>query len=652
MTSIVITPDEHYLPFTPCILAQIARYGRRADRVITVVPSDTPPADLACLELAASRLDIVLDIVVLSQDLSARISQFRPMQREQISYATYIRLLLPDVLIDCDEVLYLDIDILIRAPLDCLLDWNLQNPLGAVPEITGTGKHIFGTTQDTYFNAGILRMSLDRMRQFKLWEKSQQVLATRKDIVWHDQDVLNILFQHQCDALPLSFNVSDILIRNRFQVGVLDSPSIVHFNGETKPWHKSAQSIFAREWRRQHTRMEALTNGRSGTAALDPPSGSPLRAFRALYGSLRGLGHGRASSLVRALVPAKAKRVVRRAASGAIGHLVNRLDGLEAALNRLPVQRSSHSAGGSVTAPAAGPGKVPALPYAAPHTAIASEHGLDLLISVARSGTNALGAALQSARQNVNWMNELYLGAGWSHLQQGELAEAFPWFDRHGPEEFDGIPPRERSARFNAFRDTMSKHALAVTQAVMDGRQGRTLIKVFPGQLDLAALEEIMAHFRPRIIFLRRENIFTHVSKIRASTLSNQTGRFAQSWMNTDLTNVPFAIDERQALEYIRQCDDWFDDTARLAAQHGLMGTWLTYDGLFHSGIDLAVLQALYPGPDFATDPATGALHSALRVQDRRSGASVLALLKAVSALPTPTQAQLLRLPGSQRING
>lgn len=652
MTSIVITPDEHYLPFAPCILAQIARYGRRADRVIAVVPADAPHADLACLELAASRLDIVLDIVVLSQDMSARIAQFRPIRGEQISYATYIRLLLPDVLIDCDEVLYLDIDILIRAPLDYLLDWDLQNPLGAVPEITGTGKHIFGTAQDTYFNAGILRMSLDRMRQFKLWEKSQHVLATRKDIAWYDQDVLNILFQHQCDALPLSFNVSDILIRNRFHVGVFDNPSIVHFNGGTKPWHRSAQSIFAREWRRQHAGMEALIKGHSGTVALDPPSGSPLRAFRALYGTLRGRGHGRASSLARALVPARANRAVRRIASGAISRLVNRLECVEAALNRLPVQRFSPAAGGSMTAPAAGPGKVPALPCSAPHTASDGEHGLDLLISVARSGTNALGAVLQSARQNVNWMNELYLGAGWSHLQPGEFAEAFPWFDRHGPEELDGISPRERFARFNAFRGVMSEHALAVTQTVMDSRQGRTVIKVFPGQLNLAALEDIMARFQPRVIFLRRANIFTHVSKIRGSTLSNQTGKFAQSWINTDLTNVQFAINERQALGYIRRYDDWFDDAARLAAQHGLMDTWLTYDGLFQSGKDVTVLQALYPGLDFPVDPASGALQSPLRVQDRRSDASVMALLKAVSALPTPTQAQLLRLPGSHRING
>ena len=551
-------------------------------------------------------------------------------------------------------MLYLDIDILIRAPLDCLLDWELQNPLGAVPEITGTGKHIFGTAQDTYFNAGILRMSLGQMRQIRLWEKSQQLLASRKDIVWHDQDVLNILFQHQCDMLPLSFNVSDILIRNRFQIGLFDNPAIVHFNGETKPWHQSAQSIFAREWRRQHARMEVLLTGNSVASLTAAPSGSPLRTFQSLYGSLRALGHGRASSFARALVPARAKRGIRRAASGAISQMVSRLEGVEAALNRLPKQRANHAAIGSasVTGHEAGPGKAPALTGPAPLSVSASENGLDLLISVARSGTNALGTALQSVRPNVNWLNELYLGAGWSRLQQGELAEAFPWFDRHGPWNLEGIPPRERIACFNAFRDVMSEHALAVTQAVMKGRHGRTLIKVFPGQLELTALDAIMAHFRPRVIFLRRENIFTHVSKIRASALSNQTGRFAQSWMNTDLTNVQFAIDERQALEYIRQCDDWFDDAARLAAQHGLMGTWLTYDGLFHSGSDVSVLQALYPGPDFAADPASGGLHSPLRVQDRRSDASVMALLKAVSALPTPTQAQLLRLPGSHRPNG
>ncbi|WP_313674534.1 hypothetical protein [Mycolicibacterium sp.] len=53
MTSIVLAADEHHLPYVPSNIAQIARYGRRADGVNLVFPAGLANAHLADAEVAA-----------------------------------------------------------------------------------------------------------------------------------------------------------------------------------------------------------------------------------------------------------------------------------------------------------------------------------------------------------------------------------------------------------------------------------------------------------------------------------------------------------------------------------------------------------------------------------------------------------------------
>lgn len=649
MTTIVITPDEFFLPYVRCSLAQIAKFGRLADCVLIVVPSSTPVTLLSDLSAFASRLDIDVRLVSLSPADSERIGHFKPLQwqEEQPSFATYIRLLLPSVLQEYDEVLYLDVDILIRAPLDELLSWELRSPLGAVPELVGTGEHLFGTPQTPYFNAGVIRMSLERMRALSLWQTSQDLLAKRSDIRWYDQDVLNIIFESQFDSIPLTFNVSDMLVRQNLGLPLFDNPAIVHFNGSTKPWYPSATSRFAREWQKLYARtldFEQICDGaRSAESNGNEQSGSPDLTTT----SHRAHGHGK-NVKARMVVPAKLKtsakragRITKKFALAATVKLLRPLENLENRLNggfASTTRRHSGAAGG--------------LRRLNPSTAVREltvddqEDGLDLMISVARSGTNALGAALQSSCPHLHWMNEFYLGAGWSQLREGELMEKFPWFASRGPGSLLSVPADERPEDFRLFESKVSVNAIELTDAVLQGRRGRTLIKIFPGQLNNKALRNVLTTFRPRLLFLRREAIFTYVSRMRASELDAKEATFAKSWMNTDLTDVNFEIRERQALQYVAQCDRWFDGVESIAEELGLHSTWLTYSGLFVTGDEIPCLKAFYSNSDFTKLSGSKGLESPMLVQDRKTDPSVLALINAVCSLSAVTQRQLLRLPG------
>jgi lipopolysaccharide biosynthesis glycosyltransferase len=637
MTSIVITPDEFYLPYVPCLLAQIARYGSHAERVIIVIPEATQSESLTGVKTLARMHDIELCVVPLSHADCLRIAEFTPLSYDGgPSYFTYVRLLLAEILTYIDDVLYLDVDILIRGPLDDLIAWKLHHPLGAVPELVGTGAHLFGTSQLAYFNGGILRMSLERMRQERIWEQSQKILASRKDIRWFDQDVLNIVFQGRFDSLPLTFNVSDMLIRKRLELPLFDDPAVVHFNGPIKPWHSVAKSSFSREWRKRNSEVATATL-LCHNAEVNKADGQLSK-----YAVSCVKPHAQVISMAGSLLPAKVKRVAKRAVSAFVDRLVCHLEGMQSRLHPVPhlkLDALQHT------------------PWSARHKnsihegmdfgSFEEQSGLDLLISVARSGTNALGAILQCSRPDVHWMNELYLGAGWGNLRDGELAGQFPWFDSHGPDSIEGMTPRQRPAAFRAFTETMSAHAVDLTATVLKSRQGRTLIKVFPDQLNFGALEEVMRVFRPRILFVRREMIFTYVSRLRAIQLDEYKGTFAKSWKNADLTNVHYTIDERSALEYAAHCDAWFDSVENLANNLGLNSTWLTYGGLFTTGYDVPLLQNFYPGLALPVESDSSGLQSSLKIQDRRTDASVIVMLKAVSALSGSAQAQLLRLPGT-----
>ncbi len=237
-------------------------------------------------------------------------------------------------------------------------------------------------------------------------------------------------------------------------------------------------------------------------------------------------------------------------------------------------------------------------------------------------------------------------------MHSEELGKTLPWFAQRGPESLAALPSHQRLESFRSFSATVSDHALDLTRTILKNKNGRTLIKLFPEQVSPSAFEDILRTFRPRLLFVRRELIYTHVSRLRATNRDATEKTFATSWMNEDLTGTAFTIDEWQALKYVAQCDHWYDSVECLAEDLGLRSTWLTYSGLFLTGDDIPLLQDFYPGDDFATVQGADGLMSTLKVQDRKTDSSVLALLKAASGLSVSTQAKLFRLPGSHGSHG
>ncbi|KKB77863.1 hypothetical protein VW35_14550 [Devosia soli] len=155
----------------------------------------------------------------------------------------YARLLMADLLpAELTRVLYLDSDMLVRAPIEQLYGMDLGGkPLGAVqdslqPFIMGRRDMrqnigIFDTA-DSYFNSGMMLVDLVQWREINV-KAEIAVIAAKGWIerLYYDQDMLNLVFRDRWQKLPWRWNTIDAHLAHE----ALD-PAILHYTRETKPW--------------------------------------------------------------------------------------------------------------------------------------------------------------------------------------------------------------------------------------------------------------------------------------------------------------------------------------------------------------------------------------------------------------------------------
>jgi lipopolysaccharide biosynthesis glycosyltransferase len=171
---------------------------------------------------------------------------------KHITVSTLDRLFLPRVLDDLEKVLYLDVDILVRADVGELYDTKLGDKVfaGKKSELDGWENlidvitrvslslppkkawalrrraHATGQlTADTY-NAGILLMNLKKMREEDFIEKNLYLV---EELKLNDQDVMN--FYSAGRALNLDSDWNYVPTQDYSK-----NPKIVHWAGPAKPW--------------------------------------------------------------------------------------------------------------------------------------------------------------------------------------------------------------------------------------------------------------------------------------------------------------------------------------------------------------------------------------------------------------------------------
>lgn len=174
------------------------------------------------------------------------------MNIAHISFVTYYRFKIAELLPQYDKALYLDVDMIINKDLTDLFETDLKDCyVGAVKHPTllhRTKIQDMEVPENSYFNAGQLLMNLDLIRKDN--KDKEFINMMPKQLPIQDQDILNIVCGKKVKHLPLKYNMMTRLcspferlnakkIYKKTYDEALKNPSIIHYADRTKPWDYS-----------------------------------------------------------------------------------------------------------------------------------------------------------------------------------------------------------------------------------------------------------------------------------------------------------------------------------------------------------------------------------------------------------------------------
>jgi len=178
---------------------------------------------------------------------------------QHVSLATYYRLVIPALLPRSEsKVLYLDVDLIVRAPLSDLYDTDISE-YGAAAVHEPHGIFYFEAlslpSQFHYFNAGVLLINLDYWRTRRIAEIALDFARSRPELLrcW-DQCALNHALSGQVLFLGYEWNYQPGWrgSNESKMSGYCDrshmNPKIVHFAGPFKPWHFMSDQEYKDEY--------------------------------------------------------------------------------------------------------------------------------------------------------------------------------------------------------------------------------------------------------------------------------------------------------------------------------------------------------------------------------------------------------------------
>ena len=196
--------------------------------------------------------------------------------RDYYSKTTYFRIFIPDLYPEYDKAIYLDSDMVILTDIAKLYDIDIKNNLLGVvsdgtvattPQFQEYVEKVVGmSSYKYYFNAGMLLMNLDELRNFRFQEKFLYLLDTMKFTVAQDQDYLNRICKGRTRMLDSSWNTTTFGIKK----GINNNPNLIHYN--LYFWYYAKKTDYYNEIlkiKEDHTDKEINNNFMGGKKLID-----------------------------------------------------------------------------------------------------------------------------------------------------------------------------------------------------------------------------------------------------------------------------------------------------------------------------------------------------------------------------------------------
>lgn len=228
--------DDRYAPHAAAVIASIVRHAPGAVFRFIILHDGVTPTRQGAIESLAPGSRFVWT-QVSDDDLP-------PWEYGHISRATLFRLGLEKLgPVDCHRALYIDADVVVLDDVRKLAHVDLgANAIGAVRDryvdaADFAQRWSLAADAPRYFNAGVLVIDLDRVRQEGVFSKAAEFIARYRQgkLPYGDQDALNYFFWDRWAELDPAWNVQSFMTSEEIAAAER-GPALVHFVGPDKPW--------------------------------------------------------------------------------------------------------------------------------------------------------------------------------------------------------------------------------------------------------------------------------------------------------------------------------------------------------------------------------------------------------------------------------
>ncbi len=238
--NIVFAVDKNYYKHLPTVITSILYNCHSLVSVNFFIITNEQEGSLDEQELTnLSKLhSSSYSFIYTNKDLTKSFDNIKT--HSYVTAITNVRLLMPDILLNIDKVIYLDADLLVRDDISKLYNIDISDYMiamssdrsmwVAIRDIVFRRGHTFRLfgVYDIYYNAGVILMNLKKMRDNNYKEILEVALQDKyiKKYTLADQDILNVAYRNKILTLDKKWNDSP-----RKTTG-----KILHFRGGNKPW--------------------------------------------------------------------------------------------------------------------------------------------------------------------------------------------------------------------------------------------------------------------------------------------------------------------------------------------------------------------------------------------------------------------------------
>lgn len=251
--NIVISCNDAYMIPARILIDSIAAHNQ--DVTLWLIYDDVSEDNLEALKRQTDEYRWEFHPVRIPERLLSLVSKLPT--HSYFTKEIYYRLFLPWIMLNCDRVLYLDCDMLVRGSLEKLYLSDLgKNLVGAVPDMYKSARKEGAARlrlKGDYFNSGMQLLQLGLIRKQMTDEQMLDQIHTileEFELIYPDQDVFNKIYDGKIQKIDRKYNYGaynsiSYKLKNRNE---LRDAVIVHFFTANKPWKNEYCLFYMKEY--------------------------------------------------------------------------------------------------------------------------------------------------------------------------------------------------------------------------------------------------------------------------------------------------------------------------------------------------------------------------------------------------------------------